>query len=43
MPEYVSVLPELPMTPSGKVRKVELRQIAAAQAASAYERIGAKG
>jgi crotonobetaine/carnitine-CoA ligase len=40
VPEYVSVLPELPMTPSGKVRKVELRQIAAAQAASAYERTG---
>lgn len=38
MPEFVSLLPALPMTPSGKVRKVELRELAAAQAASAYEK-----
>jgi crotonobetaine/carnitine-CoA ligase len=41
MPEYVSVLPELPKTPSGKVRKVELREIAARQAAAAKEAVGA--
>jgi crotonobetaine/carnitine-CoA ligase len=35
MPEYVSVLRELPKTPSGKVRKVELRELAAEQAAAA--------
>ena len=35
MPEYVSVLPALPKTPSGKVRKVELREIATRQAAAA--------
>jgi crotonobetaine/carnitine-CoA ligase len=35
MPEYVSILPELPKTPSGKVRKVELRELAKDQAAAA--------
>lgn len=35
MPEYISVLPELPKTPSGKVRKFELRELAAEQAARA--------
>jgi len=35
MPEYVSILAELPKTPSGKVRKVELREIAKDQAAAA--------
>jgi carnitine-CoA ligase len=43
MPEYVSVLAELPKTPSGKVRKVELRQMAAEQAADAREALGAGG
>ena len=33
MPEYVSLLDELPMTPSGKVRKIELRDRAAQLAA----------
>ena len=32
VPAYVSVVPELPKTPSGKVRKAELRQLAAEQA-----------
>lgn len=35
MPEYVALLDALPMTPSGKVRKIELREIAARQAATA--------
>ncbi|MDX6603487.1 MAG: carnitine-CoA ligase [Solirubrobacterales bacterium] len=42
LPEYIGVLPQLPMTPSGKVRKVELREIAAEQAATAYEGSGAR-
>jgi crotonobetaine/carnitine-CoA ligase len=42
MPEYVNVLEELPKTPSGKVRKVELREMAAAQAEAAREEIGAR-
>lgn len=33
-PKYVSVLPTLPMTPSGKVRKIELRERAVALAES---------
>jgi carnitine-CoA ligase len=41
MPEYVSVVPELPKTPSGKIRKVELREIAARQAAAAKDTVGA--
>jgi crotonobetaine/carnitine-CoA ligase len=41
MPAYVNVLPELPKTPSGKVRKVELREIAAREAAAAKDRVGA--
>lgn len=35
LPEYVAVLDALPMTPSGKVRKIELRELAAQQAATA--------
>jgi len=35
MPEYLSILAELPKTPSGKVRKIELREIAKEQAAAA--------
>jgi len=35
MPEYVTVLQELPMTPSGKVRKVELRDLAVESARTA--------
>jgi crotonobetaine/carnitine-CoA ligase len=35
MPEYVGILDALPMTPSGKVRKVELREIAAGLAREA--------
>ncbi len=35
MPEYVSVLAELPKTPSGKVRKVELRELAKSAATGA--------
>ena len=34
MPEYISILAELPKTPSGKVRKVELRELAKEQAAT---------
>jgi carnitine-CoA ligase len=34
MPEFVSILAELPKTPSGKVRKVELRDMAKEQAAA---------
>lgn len=34
-PEYITVLPELPKTPSGKVRKVELRELARKQASTA--------
>jgi crotonobetaine/carnitine-CoA ligase len=40
MPEYISVLAELPKTPSGKVRKVELRELAAEQAARARQGVG---
>jgi carnitine-CoA ligase len=42
MPEYVSILEQLPKTPSGKVRKVELREMAAEQAAPARGEIGAR-
>jgi crotonobetaine/carnitine-CoA ligase len=34
MPEFISILAELPKTPSGKVRKVELRETAKEQAAA---------
>ena len=42
MPEYVSVLAELPKTPSGKVRKIELRELAAEQAAGARPGVGSR-
>jgi crotonobetaine/carnitine-CoA ligase len=35
MPEYISVIAALPKTPSGKVRKIELREIAKEQATAA--------
>jgi crotonobetaine/carnitine-CoA ligase len=35
VPEYITLMDELPMTPSGKVRKVELRDLAAELAQSA--------
>ena len=35
VPEYVTVVDELPQTPSGKIRKVVLRELAAEQARSA--------
>jgi crotonobetaine/carnitine-CoA ligase len=31
-PEYVEIVDALPMTPSGKVRKIELREMAAERA-----------
>ena len=42
MPEYISVLAELPKTPSGKVRKIELRELAAEQAARARPGVGSR-
>jgi crotonobetaine/carnitine-CoA ligase len=35
LPEYVAILAELPATPSGKIRKIELRQLAAEMAVEA--------
>jgi carnitine-CoA ligase len=42
MPEYINVLAELPKTPSGKVRKVELRALAAEHAARARDGAGSR-
>ncbi|MGV1047007.1 MAG: AMP-binding protein [Solirubrobacterales bacterium] len=42
MPEYITVLEGLPKTPSGKVRKVELRQLAAEQAGRARVGVDAR-
>lgn len=42
MPEYVNVLDDLPKTPSGKVRKVELRELAIAEAERSREELGAR-
>jgi crotonobetaine/carnitine-CoA ligase len=36
LPEYISILAELPKTPSGKVRKIELRDMAVGLAESAH-------
>ena len=41
-PEYVIMVDRLPMTPSGKVRKIELREIAAERARSAGLAEGAR-